>query len=72
MGFTCYLRENDDVLGCFMCPPCVVDCAYEGRSAPTEETRKSAELLERTRQFMFFHARSSASTANAQHRVWGT
>jgi hypothetical protein len=59
-----HLRENDDVLGCFMCPPCVVDCAYEGRTAPTEETRTSAELLEKTRQFMFYHARSSASTVN--------
>ena len=59
-----HLRENDDVLGCFMCPPCVVDYAYEGRTAPSEETRKSAELLEKTRQFMFFHARSSASTVN--------
>jgi hypothetical protein len=60
-----HLRENDDVLGCFMCPPCVVvDCAYEGRPAPTGETRTSAELLEKTRQFMYYRARSSASTVN--------
>jgi hypothetical protein len=57
-----HLRQN--VLGCFVCSPCVVDCVYEGHPAPSEAARKEAECLEKTRQFMFFHARSSASAVN--------
>jgi hypothetical protein len=44
--------------------PCIADYVYEGHPAPSEAARKEAECLEKTRQFMFFHARSSASTAN--------
>jgi hypothetical protein len=59
-----HLRQNDDVLGCFVCAPCVVEHVYEGHPAPSEAVRKEAECLEKTRVFMFFHARSSASTVN--------
>ena len=59
-----HLRDNDDVLGSFVCPSCVVDFVYTNRAPPSDSTRAAAVELERTRQFMFFHARSSASTVN--------
>ena len=59
-----HLRDNDDALGGFVCPPCVVDFVYDGRTPPSDSVRLAAIELEKVRQFMFFHARSAASTVN--------
>ena len=59
-----HLRDNDDALGGFVCPPCVVDFVYDGRTPPSDSVRLVAIELEKVRQFMFFHARSAASTVN--------